>query len=170
MAVTAVTAAGGRGYVPRLRRLEDERWLALVLLMPTAVLLGLFIAYPFFEGVMLSMSSARVGEPGHFVGMKNFVKIWDDSIFRVAVWNTFWYTGVTTVFKLALGLWLAMLLNRHFRGKAFVRAFILLPFIIPTVLSTFAWKWMFDPTFSVINWVLFQLGLIRSRINWLGDP
>ena len=68
------------------------------------------------------------------------------------------------------GLWLALLLNRHFRGKAFVRAFILLPFIIPTVLSTFAWKWMFDPTFSVLNWVLFQIGLITGRINWLGDP
>ena len=66
--------------------------------------------------------------------------------------------------------WLAILLNRHFRGKAIIRAFILLPFIIPTVLSTFAWKWMFDPTFSVINWTLFQLGLITTRINWLGDP
>ena len=54
--------------------------------------------------------------------------------------------------------------------KAFTRAFILLPFIIPTVLSTLAWKWMFDPTFSVINYLLFQLGIIHSRINWLGDP
>ncbi len=78
-------------------------------------------------------------------------------------------TIVTTILKLGLGLWLAVLLNRHFRGKAFVRAFILLPFIIPTVLSTFAWKWMFDPTFSVINWSLFKLGLISARINWLGD-
>jgi multiple sugar transport system permease protein len=51
-----------------------------------------------------------------------------------------------------------------------MRAFILLPFIIPTVLSTFAWKWMFDPTFSVLNWMLFQVGLIHGRINWLGDP
>ena len=170
MAVTAVSGVEVRRPVPRLRRLEDERWLALALLVPTAVLLGLFIAYPFFEGVMLSLSSSRVGIPGEFVGLKNFSKIWDDSIFRTAVWNTFWYTGVTTVFKLALGLWLAMLLNRHFKGKALVRAFILLPFIIPTVLSTFAWKWMFDPTFSVINWTLFQLGLIHGRINWLGDP
>ena len=169
MAVTAVSGVEIRRPVPRLRRLEDERWLALALLVPTAVLLGLFIAYPFFEGVMLSLSSARVGIPGEFVGLKNFVKIWNDSIFRTAVWNTFWYTGVTTVFKLALGLWLAMLLNRHFRGKALVRAFVLLPFIIPTVLSTFAWKWMFDPTFSVINWTLFKVGLIHARINWLGD-
>jgi len=138
MAVTALGATEVIRPTVRQRKLEDERWLALVLLMPTAILLGLFIAYPFFEGVMLSLSSARVGEPGTFVGFKNFVKLWNDNIFWTAVWNTFWYTGVTTVFKLALGLWLAMLLNRHFRGKAIVRAFILLPFIIPTVLSTFA--------------------------------
>jgi multiple sugar transport system permease protein len=168
----AVTALGTTEVIRpsvRQRKLEDERWLALVLLMPTAILLGLFIAYPFFEGVMLSLSSARVGDPGKFVWFKNFEKLWNDNIFWTAVWNTFWYTGVTTVFKLGLGLWLAMLLNRHFRGKAIVRAFILLPFIIPTVLSTFAWKWMFDPTFSVINWSLFKLGLISARINWLGD-
>src|SRR5215212_2814166 len=170
MAVTAVSGADVRRPVPRLRRLEDERWLAMALLFPTALLLGLFIAYPFIEGVLLSLTNQRVGIPGEFVGLKNFVKIWNDSIFRTTVWNTFWYTAVTTVFKLALGLWLAMLLNRHFRGKALVRAFILLPFIIPTVLSTFAWKWMFDPTFSVLNWILYQLHIITGRINWLGDP
>src|SRR6201996_8902326 len=154
---------------PRLRLLEDERWLAFMLLVPTMVLLGLFIAYPFVRGILLSVTNSRVGVPGDFVGLANFYKIFSDGIFRTSVYNTFVYTGVTTVFKLALGLWLAMLLNRHFRGKAFIRAFILLPFIIPTVLSTFAWKWMFDPTFSVINWTLFQLGLIHARINWLGD-
>ncbi|HEX8168253.1 MAG TPA: sugar ABC transporter permease [Beijerinckiaceae bacterium] len=160
--------AARRGRVGRL--LEDERWLALTLFLPTIVLLGLFIAYPFIDGVLLSVTNTKVGVRGEFVGLRNFEKIWNDSIFRTAVWNTCWYTAVTTVFKLALGLWLALLLNRHFKGKAFMRAFVLLPFIIPTVLSTFAWKWMFDPTFSVINWALFQLGLIRQRINWLGDP
>jgi multiple sugar transport system permease protein len=164
----AYAGAPSRGPVTRL--LEDERWLAAVLLLPTVVLLGLFIAYPFVEGVVLSVTDAKVGVAGKFVGMANFDKLWNDSIFRVAVGNTFVYTAVTTVFKLALGLWLAMLLNRHFKGKALTRAFILLPFIIPTVLSTFAWKWMFDPTFSVINWTLFRLSLITGRINWLGDP
>src|SRR4249920_3359573 len=157
-----------RGAVTRM--LEDERWLALVLLLPTLALLSLFIAYPFVKGVELSVTDAKVGVPGSFVGLRNFAMLASDTIFREAVWNTFWYTGVTTVFKLALGLWLALLLNRHFKGKALVRAFILLPFIIPTVLSTFAWKWMFDPTFSVINWLLFHLGIIKQRINWLGDP
>lgn len=155
---------------PRPSVLDNEQWLAALLLAPTIVLLGIFIAYPFVEGIWLSLTDARVGVPGNFVGLKNFQKIWNDSIFRTAVWNTCWYTFITTVIKLVLGLWLAQLLNRHFRGKAFIRAFILLPFIIPTVLSTFAWKWMFDPTFSVINWMLWKMGAITGRINWLGDP
>src|SRR3954471_5533483 len=150
--------------------LEREDTLAFWLLFPTLGLLTLFIAYPFVRGVWLSVTNTMVGEPGHFIGLRNFTKIFDDSIFRTAALNTFIYTVVTTVFKLALGLWLAVLLNRHFRGKSWVRAFILLPFIIPTVLSTLAWKWMFDPTFSVLNWLLFHIGLIHARINWLGDP
>ena len=160
--------ASRRGAITRL--LEDERWLALALLLPTVLLLAVFIAYPFVKGVELSVTDAKVGVPGSFVGLHNFAVLANDSIFRTAVWNTFVYTAVTTVFKLALGLWLAILLNRHFKGKALTRAFVLLPFIIPTVLSTFAWKWMFDPTLNVINWTLFQLGLIHGRINWLGDP
>jgi multiple sugar transport system permease protein len=154
---------------PRRRLFENQRALALALLLPTLMLLGFFIAYPFIRGIMLSMWSARVGIPGDFVGLDNFRRLAADPIFRQVVWNTVWYTAVTTVFKLGLGLWLAMLLNRHFRGKALTRAFILLPFIIPTVLSTFAWKWMFDPTFSVLNWVLYNIGVIRRPINWLGD-
>jgi multiple sugar transport system permease protein len=172
----AVTTAGDlAGRQPRLpqpkwRPLENERNLAFLLLLPTLTLLGLFIAYPFVRGLMLSVSSARVGVPGEFVGLQNFVRLSSDPIFHAVVWNTCLYTAVTTVFKLALGLWLALLLNRHFRFKAFTRAFILLPFIIPTVLSTFAWKWMFDPTFSILNWLFYKLGLISSAINWLGDP
>jgi multiple sugar transport system permease protein len=171
MAISAATTTFREAPPPRRQRLlEDERWLALVLLLPTMVLLGLFIAYPFVRGILLSVTDSRVGVPGNFVGFANYQRIWSDTIFRTAVYNTFLYTAVTTVFKLALGLWLAMLLNRSFRGKAFTRAFILLPFIIPTVLSTFAWKWMFDPTFSVINWTLYHVGAITGRINWLGDP
>ena len=174
--MTFTTVAAPRAYVgtprrgPITRLLEDERWLAMLLLLPTVVLLGLFIAYPFVKGIELSVTDTKVGIPGHFVGLQNFSAIWNDSIFRIAVWNTCLYTAVATVFKLALGLWLAVLLNNNFKGKAFTRAFILLPFIIPTVLSTLAWKWMFDPTFSVINWGLFRMGLIHTRINWLGDP
>src|SRR5205809_7032228 len=170
MAITAVSTSSEARTRGRFRLYADARWLALALLVRTMILLGLFIAHPFVRGIWLSVTDSRVGVPGDFVGLANFHKIWDDSIFRTAVYNTFLYTAVTTVFKLALGLWLAMLLNRHFRGKALTRAFILLPFIIPTVLSSFAWKWMFDPTFSVLNWLMYHLGLITGRINWMGDP
>jgi multiple sugar transport system permease protein len=154
---------------PLTRFLENERLLAAVLLAPTVVLLGLFIAYPFVMGVWLSLTNTSVGNPGHFVGLQNFAKAWDDSIFRTAFWNTTVYTFWATIFKLALGMWLALLLNRHFRAKRLVRASMLLPFIIPTVLSTFAWRWMFDPTFSVLNWVLYTTGVITTKLPFLSD-
>jgi multiple sugar transport system permease protein len=152
-----------------IRWLESERLLATLLLAPAIILLGLFIAYPFVMGVWLSLSSVSVGNPGEFVGIKNFIKAWNDSIFRTAFWNTSFYTFWATIFKLSLGMWLALLLNRHFRGKRIVRAAMLLPFIVPTVLSTFAWRWMFDPTFSVLNWLLYQTGFITSKIPFLSD-
>jgi multiple sugar transport system permease protein len=145
--------------------LENERVLGILLLTPTLVLLALFIAYPFVKGVWISLTSASVGNLGVFVGLKNFTKLFGDSIFRQAAYNTFVYTALATV-----GMWLAILLNRHFRAKRLVRASMLLPFIIPTVLSTLAWKWMFDPTFSVLNWSLYHLGIIQTRIGWLTDP
>ena len=170
---TRVEVALPRSRVAQRRALtsllENERFLAFVLLAPTVLLLGLFIAYPFVMGVWFSLSNISVGNPGHFVGLQNFVKAWNDSIFRTAFWNTSFYTFWATIFKLALGMWLALLLNRHFRGKRIVRASMLLPFIVPTVLSTFAWRWMFDPTFSVLNWLLYQSGMITNKLPFLSD-
>jgi multiple sugar transport system permease protein len=160
------TSAGPTGLT---RFLESERLLAAMLLTPTISLLGVFIAYPFVMGVWLSLSNTSVGNVGHFVGLKNFVKAWNDSIFREAFWNTSVYTFWATIFKLALGMWLAVLLNRNFRGKRLVRASMLLPFIVPTVLSTFAWRWMFDPTFSVLNWLLYRGGFITTKLPFLSD-
>src|SRR2546428_768489 len=149
--------------------LENERLLAFALLSPTVVLLGMCIAYPFVMGVWLSLSSTSVGNIGEFVGARNFVKAWNDSIFQTAFKNTFIYTFWATIFKLSLGMWLALLLNRSFRGKRIVRASMLLPFIVPTVLSTFAWRWMFDPTFSVLNWLLYQSGFIVTKLPFLAN-
>ena len=120
-------------------------------------------------GIWLAVSSTSVGNPGHFIGVKNFVKAWNDSVFRLALWNTCVYTFWATLAKLALGMWLALLLNRHFRGKRIVRASMLLPFIVPTVLSAFAWRWMFDPTFSVLNWLLYRMGIISTKLPFLSN-
>ena len=106
------------GALARTRELQPD----VVVLDLGLGLLALFIAYPFVRGVWLSVTNAVVGEPGHFIGLKNFAKIFDDSIFRTAALNTFIYTAITTVFKLALGLWLALLLNKHLPFKAILRA------------------------------------------------
>src|SRR5438552_17072421 len=103
MAISAVSATTLREAPPprRQRLLEDERWLAFVLLVPTIVLLGMLIAYPFIRGILPSVTNSRVGMPGDFVGLANFYKTVNDGISRTSVYNTFLYPGVTPVFTLA---------------------------------------------------------------------
>ncbi len=153
--------------------LEREGILAGVFLTPTVLILGLFLAYPFFLGVWLSFSDKTVGQPSTFIGLGNFTAIFQSQIFQQTIWNTFVYTGAATILKLVLGMILALLMNRDFRAKRFVRAALLLPFIVPTVLSTIAWSWMFDATFSVFNWMLrWTWGLAGAPfapIRWLGE-
>lgn len=166
----AVALPGDRLVASRWTRLlENQRVLATALLAPGVLILAVFIAYPFVMAIWFALTDISVGTAGKFVGIENFKKAWLDSIFQTAFWNTCFYTFWATVFKLALGMWLALLLNRHFRFKRMIRAWMLLPFIIPTVLSTFAWRWMFDPTFSVINWTLYHAGWITDRIPFLSD-
>ena len=161
---------GERVRISRLTRmLESEKLLATTLLAPGVIILLLFIAYPFVMAIWYSLTSIEVGDPGEFIGLDNFTKAWDDDIFQTAFKNTVFYTFWATIFKFALGMWLALLLNRSFRFKRIIRASMLLPFIIPTVLSAFAWRWMFDPTFSVMNWLLFHTGLITDRLPFLSD-
>ena len=151
------------------RLLENQRVLAVALLAPGVIILVIFIAYPFVMAIWFALTDISVGVAGKFVGIENFAKAWEDTIFQTAFKNTFFYTFWATVFKLSLGMWLALLLNRHFKFKRLIRASMLLPFIIPTVLSTFAWRWMFDPTFSVINWSLYHAGWISERLPFLSD-
>jgi multiple sugar transport system permease protein len=152
----------------RIRILEHEARLGYLLLVPALGLLLVFVAYPFLFGIWLSLSSAQIGQVGHFVGLQNFEFERSDSIFIQSFVNTMLYTGLTTVFKLALGLIMALLLNQVFPAQRFVRAALLLPWIIPSVLSTLAWRWMFDPTFSVVNWVLIHAHLSAAGVDWLG--
>lgn len=159
---------GGRLYIGRrVRFLDRETHLGYVLLVPMLILLLVFLAYPFIFGIWLSVTNAQIGEAGKFIGIRNYDFERGDTVFIQSFMNTMWYVGVTTVFKLGLGLVMALLLNQVFPAQRFVRAALLLPWIIPSVLSTLAWRWMFDPTFSVINWVLIHW-THASPVNWLG--
>jgi multiple sugar transport system permease protein len=163
------TAAARPSLLARVNDwLNNECVLGYVLLVPALALLLIFVAYPFFFGTYISLTDARIGKPGHFIGLQNFIDLWSDPIFRQTVGNSFFYTIVTTIFKLPLGMLMAILLNQVFPLKRLVRAAVLLPWIIPTVLSTLAWLWMFDSTYSVINRILKDVLNVQGPI-WLSD-
>ena len=150
-----------------VRILQREAPLGYMLLVPTMLMLGTFLAFPFLWGLWLALTSAEIGSSGHFIGLGNFKFEASDTVFFQSFWNTVNYTWITTIFKLVLGLAMALLLNQAFPAQRFVRAALLLPWIIPSVLSTLAWRWMFDPTFSVLNWVLVH-SFHSGGVNWLG--
>lgn len=137
---------------------------------PVAFLLAL-VGYPFFYGIWLSLQNRPVAKASVFVGLDNYIAAWHDPVFWQVVVNTFVYTIIATLLKMVGGLALALVMNQDFRFKNLTRALLLLPFIVPTVLSTIAWQWILDPAFSVINWALVTTGLSDNPgPSWLGNP
>ncbi|MGN6773296.1 MAG: carbohydrate ABC transporter permease, partial [Rhizobiaceae bacterium] len=127
------------------------------------------LTYPLGLGIWLAFTDTQIGRPGVFIGLENYESLWNDSVFWLSVFNTILYTVVASVVKFALGLWLALILNERLPFKSFFRAVVLLPWVVPTVLSAIAFWWIYDAQFSVISWALIKLGLIEHPINFLGD-
>ena len=156
--------------LPIRRFLDREGVFSWLMLAPGVLFLAAFVAYPFFYGIYLSLSERRVAQPGTFVGLANFVTMTHDAVFWQVTRNTFVYTVVATLLKMVGGLAMALVINQQFRGRNVARAFLLLPFIVPTVLSTIAWQWILDPAFSVVNWVLKAADIADPGPSWLGNP
>src|SRR5580765_4730298 len=138
-------------------------------MLPAMGFLIFFLAYPLGLGIWISFTDAKIGRPGTFIGVENYEWLWDDSIFWLSVFNTLLYTTIASAIKFAVGLYLALLLNERLPFKAIIRAVVLVPFIVPTVLSAIAFWWLFDPQFSIISWSLKRMGLITANIDFLGD-
>jgi multiple sugar transport system permease protein len=150
--------------------LERERSLGVLLMLPGACLLILFMAYPFFLGIWLSLSDSMIGQMGNFIGLRNFSDLLTDTIFHQTARNTFIYALVTVPFKAILGLGLALVLNNRMRFSNPVRASVMMPWIVPTALSSLGWFMIFDPVFSPISWLMRHFGVISKNINFLGAP
>lgn len=164
----ALTSIPARRSLARLR--ENRNFLGFWFMLPAAAFLIIFLSYPLALGIWLSLTNTRIGMRGSFIGIDNFIWLAGDNVFWLSVFNTFLYTMVASIIKFALGLYLAVLLNHRIPFKALVRAIVLLPFIVPTVLSAIAFWWIYDTQFSIISWSLKELGLITENINFLGDP
>jgi multiple sugar transport system permease protein len=150
--------------------LDTESILGPVLVTPVLLLLLLLVAYPFVMAVYWSLSDAFIGRPSHFIGLANFVNLWDSDTFRQTFQNAFVFTGVAVLFKVVMGIMLALLLNEQLWFKRMIRGAVLLPWVIPTALSTLGWWWMFNSLYSVINWTGLALGIMDPPgPNWLGQ-
>jgi multiple sugar transport system permease protein len=150
--------------------LNNRHVLGLLFMLPAAVLLLLFLTYPLGLGIWLGFTDTKIGRAGMWVGLDNFRHLVGDAVAQLSLFNTLFYTVVASVLKFALGLWLALLLNRHIPFKSLIRAVVLLPFIVPTALSAIAFWLIYDSQFSVISWALLKMGLIDHYIDFLGEP
>jgi len=147
-----------------ISRLFDYKpFLVFACLLPALGLLLVFLTYPLGLGIWLSFTDTKIGRAGEFVGLDNFDYLLDDPQFWSAVFFSCFYTAVATFGKFGLGLWLALLLNNHVPFKSLLRAIILLPWIVPTVLSALVFWWLYDPQFSAFSYLAVNVLHIRSH-------
>ncbi|UCF53354.1 MAG: sugar ABC transporter permease, partial [Bradyrhizobium sp.] len=154
-----------------VRLFDTKPFLIVMCLAPAIGLLAVFLTYPLGLGIWLAFTDTTIGRRGVFVGFENFQYLLTDPLWWNAVFYSVIYTAIATFGKFALGFWLALLLNNHFPFKSLLRAIILLPWIVPTVLSALAFWWIYDPQFSIISYLLVDVLHWRSsNVDFLGSP
>ena len=168
--VAKVAAGGGAASRSLAERLGRDTPIAYTFIAPAFFLLLFLVAYPFVLSLWFSLSDARVGETGSWVGLDNFRRLLASDTFRQTLQNSLVFTAAALGAKTIFGMALALLLFRIGRFKRLIRGAVLLPFIVPTALSTLVWWWMFEPLYSVVNWTLKALHVVNRDIPWLPDP
>lgn len=157
---------------PAGRLVRDRERLAWMLLAPTIAVIVLVALFPLLQTLFYSFTDARLGSsrPWHFVGLRHYVELLADRRFQSSVSLTVAFAAVTVLFEFVLGLIIALAINSRFKGRGWLRAAILVPWAIPTVMSTQMWKWMFHDVFGVLNDMGMRLGLLREPLAWVADP
>jgi len=150
--------------------LPPDAGIGYLFVLPLVVLVLLLIAYPLGSAVYLSLTEKYVGYPPRFVGLKNYVELTGDPVFRKVIWNSAVFTVGSVTVKLMIGLLMALSLHQALFARRLVRGLLLLPWVVPTVITALAWHWMFDALRGFINVSLETLGLISEPIAWLGQP
>jgi multiple sugar transport system permease protein len=136
-----------------------------IFLVPALFILAVVTVYPLFYVLWLSLHRRLlIFDISKFIGLENYGFLLRDDRFWNALYNTVYFTGVSVSLELILGLAIAMLLNGAFKGKGIMRSIILVPWVIPTVVSAKMWEWMYNPDFGILNY------LLGVNINWLGSP
>ncbi|WP_027878336.1 carbohydrate ABC transporter permease [Meiothermus cerbereus] len=146
--------------------------LAWLLVLPTLLVVAFVAGYPLAQVFYYSFHRADISfvEPTEFVGFKNYIFLLQDPDFRGALWNTLRFTVASVFLETVLGLAIALVIHSNFRGRGIVRAAILIPWAIPTVVSAKMWQWMLNDIYGVINVILLNTGLVANKIAFLANP
>jgi trehalose/maltose transport system permease protein len=170
MASVATPAPTRRRRRTKLARRQTR--VAWLLLLPSLAVVGLVALYPLGKTVYESFTDQEflALTPTKWIGFDNYTRLWHDTIFRDSIWMTVKFTLITVSFEFVLGLVIALVVNSHFKGRGVMRAVMLVPWAIPTVVAAQMWKWMLDDTFGVINDLFVRLHLISHARAWIADP
>jgi len=151
------------------RREQRTGW---ILILPALLLLLFVYGYPILRAFWLSLFTQNLGTELQpiFSGFDNYIRMAGDGRFWQSFWTTSVFTFSAVLLELLLGLGIALVLNEAFRGRSFVRTAAIIPWALPTALIGLAWAWIFNDQFGIVNDILLRLGLIKTGINWLGEP
>jgi multiple sugar transport system permease protein len=149
----------------------SKKQLGYILITPALLLIAFISVYPFLMTVWYSLHKIRLNVPSAaqpFVGLQNYFKLFGTSRFRNSLMLTFFFSFSWVAVQFVFGLGIALVLNMQFKGRAFIRASILVPWAMALVITALLWQWMYNPVFGVINAFLMALGFIKEPVNWLG--
>ena len=130
----------------------------------------LIMALPLLWALWISFTNKRVGTAGTFIGLGNYADVLTDPLFWRTTWNTLVFTLGAVLLKLVFGLAMALVLNEQFRGRSLFRVLLFLPWTVPTIVSVFAWQWMFSDVGGALNAILRGIGVVQGPVPWLTDP
>jgi trehalose/maltose transport system permease protein len=168
--VTTPVTTRRRGRRTKLERRQTR--LAWVLLLPSLAVVALVAMYPLGKTVYESFTDQEflALTPTKWVGLQNYRELFHDTLFRDSIWETVKFTLLTVTFEFVLGLVIALVVSSNFKGRGAMRAVMLVPWAIPTVVAAQMWKWMLDDTFGVINDLLVKIHLISHFHAWIASP
>ena len=168
MEVTATTTRRQRKSL--LRIFGREAPLGYALILPLLLVMFGLLAYPVVSALLISFQDKRLGQPGNFIGLDNYAELlFRDRRFRIVARNSFVFTFGAVLGKLIVGLGMAVVLNQRIKARNIFRGWLLLPWVAPTFVTALTWRWMFDGTSGVINFILMGLGLLDIPVAWLGN-
>lgn len=155
------------------RRAREDRILGIALLLPALAIIGAVTVYPLVRSFWISLHAWNLTRPqeGHpFLGLANYNYILQDPTFWSSLRITITFVVAAVIVEIVLAIGIALLLNRDFKGRIFVRMLALLPWAVPSVVNGIMWKWILNPSYGALNGLLYSLHLINDYVIWLGSP